>query len=587
MNIWQTSGRLLRQQPGGILIQWITWSADYMMPLLLGLVTRAFFDQFTNVQVGWNPWTLVALMVGVAVGRFGILCVANFTRPALRSRVKGTLQLNLLDAIFRRPAALASTTGEGVSRVEDDAEQVTSFTVDFLVDPPGVALTLIVGLLILGWTDLWLTLAVFIPLILVTVAANLAQQRIQRYRESYREADSKVSAFIGELYGAVQAVTVAGAVEPVSRQLDALNEERRRSALRDTLFGELVQTTFRSTFEISTGLLLLLAGRGIATGTFTVGDFALFVAYLWPVMDALTVLTNLLTVEKQSAVSLQRVKELLPGAAPVATLVQPRHLPLTGEFPALLPPIKSAADRLDRLTATNLTYRHPGSDRVSDRGIQGVNLHLPRGSFTVITGRIGAGKTTLLRALLGLLPLDEGVVQWNGAVVEARDTFFTPPRAAYTGQMPRLFSDTLRNNILLGLPTDTATLPAAIHTAVLAPDIATLEQGLETTIGPRGVKLSGGQVQRTAAARMLVRDAELYVFDDLSSALDVETERLLWERLGQQAGSTCLVVSHRRAAFQRATQIIVLKDGRVEDAGTLPALLTRCQEMQQLWAGEQ
>ena len=583
MNIWQTSGRLLRQQPGGILIQWITWSADYMMPLLLGLVTRAFFDQFTNVQVGWNPWTLVALMVGVAVGRFGILCVANFTRPALRSRVKGTLQLNLLDAIFRRPAALASTTGEGVSRVEDDAEQVTSFTVDFLVDPPGVALTLMVGLLILGWTDLWLTLAVFIPLILVTVAANLAQQRIQRYRESYRAADSKVSAFIGELYGAVQAVTVAGAVEPVSRQLDALNEERRRAALRDTLFGELVQTTFRSTFEISIGLILFLAGRGIATGTFTVGDFALFVAYLWPVTDALTVLTNLLTVEKQSAVSLQRVKELLPGATPVATLVQPRHLPLTGEFPALLPPIKSAADRLDLLTATNLSYHHPGSDR----GIHGVNLHLPRGSFTVITGRIGAGKTTLLRALLGLLPLDDGVVQWNGAVVEARDTFFTPPRAAYTGQMPRLFSDTLRNNILLGLPTDTATLPAAIHTAVLAPDIATLEQGLETTIGPRGVKLSGGQVQRAAAARMLVRDAELYVFDDLSSALDVETERLLWERLGQQAGSTCLVVSHRRAAFQRATQIIVLKDGRVEDAGTLPALLTRCQEMQQLWAGEQ
>lgn len=587
MNIWQTSGRLLRQQPGGILIQWITWSADYMMPLLLGLVTRAFFDQFTNVQVGWNPWTLVALMVGVAVGRFGILCVANFTRPALRSRVKGTLQLNLLEAIFRRPAALASTTGEGVSRVEDDAEGVTSFTVDYLVDPPGVALTLIVGLLILGWTDRWLTLAVFIPLILVTVAANLAQQRIQRYRESYRVADSKVSAFIGELYGAVQAVTVAGAVEPVSRQLDVLNEQRRRAALRDTLFGELVQSTFRSTFEISTGLILLLAGRGIATGTFTVGNFALFVAYLWPVMDALTALTNLLTAEKQSAVSLQRLKELLPGAATAATLVQPRHLPLTGALPALLPPIKSAADRLDRLTATNLTYRHPGSDLSRYCGIHGVNLQLPRGSFTVITGRIGAGKTTLLRALLGLLPLDEGVVQWNGAVVAARDTFFTPPRAAYTGQMPRLFSDTLRNNILLGLPADTATLSAAIHTAVLAPDIATLEQGLETPIGPRGVKLSGGQVQRTAAARMLVRDAELYLFDDLSSALDVETERLLWERLGQQAGSTCLVVSHRRAAFQRATQIIVLKDGRVEDAGTLPALLTRCQEMQQLWAGEQ
>src|SRR5262249_6975324 len=110
-------------------------------------------------------------------------------------------------------------------------------------------------------------------------------------------------------------------------------------------------------------------------------------------------------------------------------------------------------------------------------------------------------------------------------------TFFVPPRSAYTPQIPLLFSTTLRENLLLGLPEADAALAQAIHTAVLDRDVAEMEQGLDTRVGARGVKLSGGQVQRTAAARMFVRAPALLVFDDLSSALDVETEHLLWERI--------------------------------------------------------
>ena len=126
------------------------------------------------------------------------------------------------------------------------------------------------------------------------------------------------------------------------------------------------------------------------------------------------------------------------------------------------------------------------------------------------------------------------------------------------------------------------TLDAAIHTAVLDRDLPAFEHGLDTMIGARGVRLSGGQVQRAATARIFVRGTDLLIIDDLSSALGVETEMLLWERLFARRAATCLVISHRHAALARADRIIVLKDGRVESSGTLQELLLRSEELRAL-----
>ncbi len=588
LKTWQYVLHLIRFRPWLYLALGILETLFFgVFPQLVGWITREFFNTLTgDSQVGLDIWTLIGLLVGIALARavaiFGDVAVYfNFMYS-----IAALLRRNLFEHILKRPGARAvpGSPGEAVSRFRGDVDEIANFMAESLI-LTGFGLFALVAVIVMMRINARITLIVFFPLAIVVVVVNLGMKRIEAYRQALRKATGAVTGFLGEMFGAAQAIKVATAEPRVVERFRALNETRRQAGLSDRLLTELLNSVFSNTANLGTGVILLLAGREMQAGTFTVGDFALFVYYLGFVTEFTGLIGDRWAWYKRVGVSFERLTELLQDAPP-RTAVEHNPVYMHGELPEVPYLPKTAEHRLETLDASGLTYLYADTGR----GVQDVDLHLKRGSFTVITGRIGSGKTTLLRALLGLLPRQAGEIRWNGQVVQDPAIFFVPPRSAYTAQVPLLFSEALRDNILMGLPEDKVDLQGAIQQAVMEQDVGELEQGLDTVIGAKGVKISGGQRQRTAAARMFVRESELLVFDDLSSALDVETERMLWHQVFSMresgSGPTCLVVSHRRPALRRADQIIVLKEGKVEAQGTLETLLETCEEMKRLWQGD-
>jgi len=557
----------------------------YLWNIVPPLLIRSVFDQISgSVTAGVNIPTLLTLLVVGTIAVEMSVFVGFWLEGTIIANVETLLRRNLLAHVYTRPGARALPTspGEALSRFRDDTRAVLHF-LTYAPDIPSQIIVLGISLVVLANINVVFTLAVFAPLLVTIVTVNLATRHIRRYRQANQEATAAVTGALGEIFGAVQAIKAAGTEQHVMRFFSAVNERRRQASLRDLLLAQLLNSFSANAANIAIGLLLMLAAQAFQGGTrpLTIGDLALFVTYLTSLAGLIGFFGEIMTRYRQTEVSFARLLELMPDAPP-EELVKHASIQLHGALPALPQRTVLSTDALDTLEVNDLSYHYPDTGR----GISGISLTLRRGEFTVVTGRVGSGKTTLLRALLGLLPRDRGDIRWNGRTIDDPRTFMAPPRAAYVPQAPQLFSESLRDNIALGEDLPDEALQHAVYQAVMEQDIAGFEHGLDTLVGTRGARLSGGQVQRAAAARMFARRAQLLIVDDLSSALDVHTERTVWERIegDRQPPYTVLAVSHRRPALRRSDRIILLEDGHVEAEGTLDELLVISEKMRSLWA---
>lgn len=564
---------------------WLWFSVDsaigatfFLVGLLPGFIAKAFFDGLSGREVpaGLGLGGLLIGLVLVKLVHVGLGIAWMYIDTTLRAHLMTFLRGNLLARVLDLPAAraLPVPVGDALSRFVEDVRA----SVETLCKRGGLTnLTSSLSYSVAAFATMWVidprvTLLAMLPTLVVVLVSYVAGQRVSRFRAASRKSAGEVGALLAEVFTSVQAIKLANAQNRIAKRVLTMNTERGAAAVRDNIFSYGLMSTSDAVLALGTGLILIVSLEPMRQGTFSVGDLALFIYLLAEIGIGVRVTGIAINSWRQAQVSLSRLHELQQGQ----------------ELPALLEsrdgaPPERALPPLRQLTVSGLSYRH--SD--GERGLDEVDLEISAGETVVIAGRTGSGKSTLVRCVLGMLPLSSGSVRWNEVRVHDLASFMRPPRVAYTSQAPSVFSDSLRANVQLGCPASDEELAAAVRAAVLEGDLAQLSNGWETPVGPRGHQLSGGQVQRLAAARMFLRRPDLLVLDDLSSALDIATEEAFWREIAvlAESGHACLAISNRRHALQRADRVVLLEAGRVVGVGPLAALLHTSALLRSIWAG--
>lgn len=537
------------------LAAWIGWTTYFMLPLLTGWLLKLAFDALSSDE------SVTGILVAIGVTEVVRWCVFGFAIwVVVRWWVAG-LTLMRTNMLFSqtvsggpRSATLPSSPSEAISRFHQDTRDAVLWSDSWL---DGIAsISYAVGaLIIMSTISKAAALVVLLPLGFVTIVTRYLTPRLYAARAADREATSRVTSFLGETFAGLLAFRLAGREEAALKRLEQHTELRRHTAVRDTVLQQTIDGISSSTTDVTIGLTLLVLVPAVRSGDFTVGDLALFVAYAIELGSVPRFVARLISAREQAVVSYGRMGELVAEGriddvfADCEVTIEPHdEMRVREPDPDRVP--------LERLEVRNLTSIYP----TNDAGVRDVSFDIVAGSFTVITGTVGAGKSTLLRALVGLEP-STGSVQWNGETVPDIGAWFVPPNAAHLPQIPRLFSESLAENIALGRSQER--LDVVLEQTTLAQDLQEMPNGAATTVGSRGLRLSGGQAQRVATARSLLTQPELLVVDDLSSALDVATERDLWARLSDEGTSTVIAISHRQFVIDQADQVITLEAGRI------------------------
>ncbi len=457
-----------------------------------------------------------------------------------------------LDTAFYR----AHFTGDMMARIGEDVSNVRMYVGPAVMYFANIIFTFITVISQMLLVNSTLTLWVLIPLPFLSYSIYHVSKIINRRNTDIQNQLSVLTTGAQETFAGIRVIKSFGAEAAFLADFSDKTREYKRLNLRLALVNSLFFPLMILLVGISTLMVLYLGGKAVQAGTFSAGNIAEFILYLnmliWPVAS----LGWTTALVQKAAASQKRINEFLeyPVEADSA------HLP--------------AFQFQKHIQLQDVGFTYPGAMKPA---LSGLNLVVPKGTILGITGKTGCGKTTLAHLLTGQSTPDTGKLLYDNDAPQAYARKDFNRCIAYVPQDVFLFSDTLAENIAFGLAEGEATeekILAAAMMAGLGRDIAQFPLGLKTLLGERGVLLSGGQKQRVSIARALIKEAELYIFDDCLSAVDADTEQEIIQSLTQKLkGKTAIIISHRLASLQAANQIILLEEGKIAESGTFAELI--------------
>ncbi|MFN3691836.1 MAG: ABC transporter ATP-binding protein [Fervidobacterium sp.] len=302
-------------------------------------------------------------------------------------------------------------------------------------------------------------------------------------------------------------------------------------------------------------LALTVGGPLVVKGNITLGDYIAFNSYIGMLIWPLTAYGMVMNIIQQGRAALQRLKEIQDVQPLVKEPQQPEII-----------------EKIDTIEIRNLSFKYPGTDRFV---LKNVEFKLERGQFVGIVGTVGSGKSTLVKLLSKFYPVENGYIYINGIDINNISSKNIRSLISYVPQETFLFSNSVKENVAFAIENyDLENVREMIRLAAIEKDVEKFPKKYDTIVGQRGVMLSGGQKQRLTIARALMRNADVYIFDDCLSAVDPETEQEIINTLREKIkGSTMIIITHRLKVLQNADIIYVLDQGRVLEKGNHYELL--------------
>jgi len=417
--------------------------------------------------------------------------------------------------------------------------------------------------------DIWLAATTALTVGLYLAYTLIVTEWRTQFRRQMNETDSEANTKAVESLLNYETVKYFGNEEHEARRYDASLRRYERAAVRSQVSLSILN--IGQAVIISAGLtaVMWMAAQGIVDGRYTLGDFVLVNTYLLQLYDPLSFFGFIYREIKQSLIDMERMFELLG---------QQREIGDKPGAPAL------------QLAGASVEFRDVVFGYDARRPIlKGVSFRIPAGRTVAVVGSSGAGKSTLARLLFRFYDVERGAILIDGQ--DIRDITQASLRAGI-GVVPQdtvLFNDTIHYNIAYGRPGATdGEVQAAARLAHIHDLVMSMPDGYRTMVGERGLKLSGGEKQRVAIARTILKNPSIFLFDEATSALDSHTEREIQANLREVSqGRTTLIIAHRLSTIADADEIIVLGDGRIVERGRHAALLAGGGPYAAMWERQQ